>query len=97
MKKKVKVEMSGGFRIAGVLVENMGFSFRNPSHLKSTKTVELIAPISVHYQVKGKKYTSFTIAITINKVTHKINGTVTSSKDPERGSVNFSFKDFNLR
>lgn len=96
MVQKVKVAITGTFRIAGgITVDkapvplNMSFS--------GSKDVDLIPPsITVGYAVKGAHTETYDIAITINNVTKHIQGSI----DPSgfiQGSKDFLFSDFNLK
>ncbi|UKN02345.1 hypothetical protein K6119_02270 [Paracrocinitomix mangrovi] len=94
MKKNVKIEMKGGFRKAGIIVETEVFHFRGPG--EETKEIEMDDDnISLDYVIKGSKYAQFQIDITINETTKKVPGLIKSASRAEKGNVDFSLSDFN--
>ena len=99
VKREVKIKVTGGMRRAGILVEATSIGLkRHGSTWTGKKDVDIECPIDVRPLVKGQKNRgiSYDFAVTINKKTKNVKGTIGSS-DLKEDKATWKCSDFNIK
>lgn len=95
MKQKVEIEIIGGFRNAGIILETK--SIRLDQNFKFSGNIDLISPkVDGVAVIKGGRHATYTIKIKINNITKEIPGYIKEKNGRQVENIDFDFSDFNL-
>jgi len=95
MKTKVDVEITGGFRNAGIILETKKISL--DEDFKFSGNIEFIPPmVDAVAVIKGSRNASYNVKITINGITMEKKGFITKANGRQVVDIKYKFSDFHL-